>query len=83
MGASVSVACSRNAVAECGRVWLAQEPKTARGAKQREAELHYQQIAAAQTSANGGIDALGRGHVAASLLQPLVGKLAASAGCFG
>lgn len=29
-------------------VWLAQEPKTARGAKQREAELHYQQIAAAQ-----------------------------------
>lgn len=29
-------------------VWLAQEPKTARGARQREAELHYQQIAAAQ-----------------------------------
>jgi len=29
-------------------VWLAQEPKTSRGAQQREAELHYQQAAAAE-----------------------------------
>ena len=40
--ASVSVACSRNAVAECGRGGLAQGAENRAAAhKQREAELHY------------------------------------------